>query len=156
MNGEQLGKERPFGEHRITEIDLSLMNFQEMSEWLHELAEEYGKSPQDVLLCGIDTFPVDLHGTFGDRTETWAFTFDQLAPAAKIADRLGNWTTDSPFYYALATARPGIVLFDAGSFDNLESTNYNTDQSIRSELEYRLKPGVTMDEAAIAVVYITA
>lgn len=155
MNGEQLNPERPFSEHRISEIDVSLMAYTELVEWLYSIAGEHSSNVDEVLFCGIDAQPILLNGTFGERTETWAITGSQLMEAADRADRAGSWDTDSPFYYAFKSYTPGIVIFDASKFENLETVSLH-DECIRSNLEYRLKSDITMDEAVLATVYITA
>lgn len=156
MYGERLQSERPFEEYTLSEIDLSLMSHREAAEWLGELAAEHNFGPEKVLYCGIDAQSVVLNGTFGNRTETWAVTTSQLLAAADKASYLGDWDTDSPFYYALLNFKPGIVMLDRSKFENLETTHPSANDVIRSDLEYRLKQGVAMDEAVIAVAYITS
>lgn len=137
---------------RLSEIDFSLFSPGQAQAYLIAAAEQHGLDPQDALFTGFDALDFDMDGTFGSRTETWAFTLPELQDSSTAAERYGDYDTNSPFYYARLTHPAGIAIFDRQKFDNL---GFQQDgDEVRQTAEYRLKDGVSMDEAAVAVMII--
>lgn len=118
-------------------------------------AQDAGFHPSNVLYVGIDGYQTKLQRSFGERNETWAFTYEEVLAGGKSGDSVGVWGSDSPFYYAFVTLSPAIALFDKSQFRNLLNTE-DGNGGLRTEREYALHDGVTMDDAAIGIIHINS
>ena len=151
----------PWQELKLDGRDSYLENETEYAARLIQELINSGVDPKQVIIAGIDAEPIERLGTFGDRTTTFATTADELLQAARELDAYGSSNIEFPLHYADELPKsndepstPAIAVFDVDAFEPV-TTDDSADVFVsEGDTNWRLKPGITMDDAVKAVVRI--
>ena len=136
---------KPYLEIDVDESDIEFLRPSEQRDFFVEQLEATGvlterhTGPSQLVFVGFDGEELRRNGTFGDRTETWGVHYDDYGSTEVDHD---------PVQYALEDAAelPAIAVFS--TVDIIQST--------ADDIEWELlDPETTMDEAAVAVFYIS-
>lgn len=142
----------PFPTLAIPEVELGWMNETQRHEHVMDQLKHSGLYDPTALYCGIDANDLLAQGGFGGRTETWAVDEMQFKSSAEEMDKYGDGKlggSHNPLYYALTAGDlPALAVYKRDAFTNLGPGVE------RDENEWTLKPGETMDQATMAVVYL--
>jgi hypothetical protein len=151
---------RPFHEFEMRYVDLATNTHVRLQRNIFRKLTRAGLDPQAMLYAGVEGEPVRATGSFGDRKRTWGIPAELFVSEAKEADRTGDLSDLSPMYYihGSSNAVPTLAVFGKENFYSLHDhegivADLLPTEDIHQPYEWELKPGVTMDEAAQAVIY---
>lgn len=109
-----------------------------------------------MVFCGFDATALKDSGSFGEKRETWGIEGGEFKKNAQQAEETGEWPIHSPVWYASNQNNrdntpeiPAIAVFDGAKMFSL----INQDKT-RHQDEYGVAEGFSMDEAAVAVIYL--
>lgn len=162
MSHERLSSPKEIVIKEISEIDFALASPMELYEMLHWLAQEGGINPTDALYVGLDTYYDNpLRDGFYDRTTTWAFTDTEYQESVESDHKVGVHGKDSPVHYAEDASLPTVLIFDGTQFDNalgqkrvFYGDEYDWEDDICGDSEYRIKPGVSFGDTLVAALRV--
>lgn len=162
MSHERLSSRQEIAIKELSEIDFALASPMELYQALRQLALEGGIDPSEALYVGLDTYYDDpLRDGFDDRTTTWAFTDAEYQETVESDHKVGVHSKDSPIHYAEDASLPTVLIFDGTQFDNalgqkrvFYGEEYDWDDDICGDSEYRVKPGVSFGDTLVAALRV--
>jgi len=143
------GQKPPFVELELAGTGLGLVSDTQIASRIINRLKRRGLYRPDLLFCGVEGEVIQHAGTLGERSETFAVTEEQFLAIAGADDEYGRDLAQShnPIGHALYGDLPAIVVFEGGMFD-VDQTGGGVDGL------HLLREGLTMDEAAVAVIYL--
>jgi hypothetical protein len=155
---------RPFHEIHMQYFDLVASTHVAIQRNIFDKLTRRGLDPEGMVYTGIEGRPIQETGTFGERRRTWGTTAEAFIREAATADRVGVMDDWHPLYYVVGSAHelPALAVLDKDALIDLYDPEFKgkpreLDRSpgfpACSEWEWEVKPGLTMDDAARAVIY---
>jgi hypothetical protein len=156
---------RPFHEIHMQYFDLVTSTHVAIQRNIFDKLTRRELDPEGMVYTGIEGRPIRETGTFGERRRTWGTTAEAFIREAATADRVGVMDDWHPLYYVVGSAHelPALAVLDKDALIDLYDPEFK--EVIPNELERRpgfpacseweweVKPGLTMDDAARAVIY---
>lgn len=158
----------PFHEIDVPLTELNIGTNNEVRRRIFRQLSRRGLSLLKMVYAGIDGEPIKQQKTFGDDRRIRGFTAQEFIDGSREADKPGYTIRDHPLSDAQVTSHtlPALAVFDVKSLINLEDPEQTqrilmgNEPPQESEIPYdkqdwEVRSGLTMDQAAQAIIYFT-